>query len=132
MSAPHVAPRYAIHFYDYKWITANGKDHSIRSMRLIDEVAIRLKVTPEQIIEAFQFWAVSGYPQEYFMKIGSGIKSRGGVYDIGVHIWNYQGGNPGDSGPPHPMGVLSKSRVWGKGYQQIDTCRESFYLGPLA
>ncbi len=131
MSAP--VPRYAIHFYDYKWVNADGRSHEIKSVILLDDVSKRIKVSYQDIIKAFRLWGEAGYPQEHFMKTGSGIKARGGVYDIGILIWNYQGGNRGDKNEiPNDMGVITKSRVWGKGYQQIDSCRESFYLGPLA
>jgi hypothetical protein len=131
MSAP--VPRYAIHFYDYKWIQADNQSQEIKSVILIDDVAKRLKVSDQDILNAFRLWGEAGYPQEYFLATDTGQKSRGGSYDIGIHIWNYQGGNKGDSTPaPNQMGVITKSRVWGNGYQQIEACRKEFYLGALA
>lgn len=130
MSAPLIG--YAIHFYDYKVINIDGDLTDFKSVVLVNEVAKNLKVTPEQIIEAFQHWAGKGYPQSHFMVTGRGEKVKGGFYDIGIHVWNYQGQNSGVTEGPNMMGVISKVRVWGKGYQQIDSGRESFYLGPLA
>ncbi len=132
MSLKEWTPRYAIQFYDPKWIEAGTENYEIKSVVLIDDISKRLKVSGQSILKAFRLWGEAGYPQEYFYPISSGIKARGGRYDIGIHIWNYQGGHPGDKGPPNQMGVITRSRVWGKGYQSIDASRESFYLGPLA
>lgn len=126
-------PRYAIHFYDYKVINVDGNRMDFKSVVLIDEVSRRMKVEPEQIIEAFQHCANKGYPQEHFMVTGRGEKVKGGSYDIGLKIWNYQGQNSGVMDSPNMMGIISKTRVWGRGYQDVKgTRRQSFYLGPLA
>lgn len=123
-------PRYAIHFYNYKWIQNEQK----KSVILLDDIAKRLKVSSQDILNAFKLWGEAGYPQEYFLATDTGQKAKGGTYDTGILIWNYQGGNKGNSTPtPNMMGVISKVREWGNGYKTIDgTRRESFYLGPLA
>lgn len=131
MSLKGWTPRYSINFYDNHMLTVDQMKYRIKSVVLIDEISRKLEVPVEDIMTAFMLWASNGYPQEYFYVTGQGTKTKGGTYDIGVLIWNYQGGHKGDHATPNTMGVLSKSRTWGKRHKDLTT-RESFYLGPLA
>lgn len=131
MSLKGWTPRYSINFYRFLRLDINNHPRDIKSMMLIDEIAKNIQAPAKDIMTAFMLWGANGYPQKYFYPTGQGTKTKGGTYEIGILIWNYQGGYHGDHALPNTMGVVSKSRTWGKGFKDL-THRESFYLGALA
>lgn len=131
MSLKEWTPRYSINFYDFMRLNIHNHHYDIKSVKLVEEIAKTIQVPVKDIMTAFMLWGANEYPQEYFYVTGQGTKTRGGTYDIGILIWNYQRGHKGNKMPPNPMGVIKKAREWGKGYDTIGV-QESFYLGPLA
>ncbi len=131
MSLKGWTPRYSINFYQFMVFNINNHRREIKSMKLVDEVAKTLGVRVDEIMVAFMLWGSNGYPQEYFFPITQGTKDKGGKYEIGILIWNYQGGHQGNQIIPNPMGVIKKARTWGKGYKTIGV-QETFNLGTLA
>jgi len=122
-----MSPRYSILFVE--------RGHIIPS----NIIAKRLYVKHNDIVQAFKNWGDNDYPQEFFYKTDEGELSRGGTYDIGLVIWNYQGGHPHSKGIPLDFGVLIKSRSWGIvhatgkiAYRQLNIPRIYFNLGVLA
>jgi len=103
-------------------------------------IAKRLKIEHRQIIRAFNLWGENDYPQEFFYKTNEGELSNGGTYDIGLIIWNYQGGHSYDKDIPYHFGVLIKARSWGLvpatgkiSYRSLrEFSREHYYLEALA
>lgn len=132
------AEKYAILFYEFNVFTIDGirqRDahrYEIKSLVLTSEIARRLGVKTTDVYKVLKKWGEAGHPQTYFMPMDSKEKARGGRYDTGLHIWNFQGGHEGDKGKPNEMGVLTFARSWGKGFQTIDTKRTEFYLFPIS